>query len=139
MAPDPNHRTNISPTGSERRFRPLEWQDRPFHRDRTAAETLAAGPLEGSENAGAEAGEDVAAVGREEVAIGRARDAGARCPAAAAQDLARSEPGLRVVLVGIGGEAGERQEIRRRPFPDIADHLAAAEGAVAGRQRGDID
>jgi glycosyltransferase involved in cell wall biosynthesis len=43
-------------------------------------------------------------------------------PAAAAQHLARAEPGLRVVLVGIGGEAGERQEVRCR----------ISEAAVAG-------
>src|SRR4029434_888014 len=60
-------------------------------------------------------------------------------PATATQHLAAAEPRLRVVLVGIGIEAREGQEVRRGPFPDIADHLAADEGAVALAKGRDID
>src|SRR5260370_13722149 len=95
-------------------------------------------PARRSQRAGAEAGEDVVAVGREEVAIGRAGDARTGGPAAASQHLACAEPGLRVVLVGIGGEPCEPLEVGGRPFPDIADHLAPAGGAVAVRAGGNI-
>jgi hypothetical protein len=64
-----------------------------------------------SQRTGAEAGEYVVAVGREEIAIGWPGDARARRPAPAAQHLARAKPGLRIVLVGIGGKACERQEV----------------------------
>src|SRR5262249_46526858 len=92
-----------------------------------------------SQSAGTEAGEYVVAVGREEIAIGRAGDARTAGPAAAAQHLARAEPGLRVVLVGVGREPAERLEVGRGPFPHVADHLPAAEGAVAVSQGVDVD
>src|SRR5262249_24291265 len=56
-----------------------------------------------------------------------------------AQHLARVEPRLRIILVWVRGEAGERYEIRGRPFPHIADHLPASEGAVAGGAGSDIE
>src|SRR5262249_24754980 len=52
--------------------------------------------------------------------------------------LARVEPGLRIILVGIGSEAPERHEVGRRPFPHIPDHLPASEGAVARGAGGDV-
>src|SRR5712691_4030508 len=92
-----------------------------------------------SQRAGAEAGDDVVAVRREEVAVARARDPRAGGEASPAQHLARIEPGLRIVFVRVRGEAGKRHEIRGRPFPQVADHLPAAEGAVAWGASGDID
>src|SRR5262249_29372102 len=38
-----------------------------------------------------------------------------------------------------GGEARERHEVRRRPFPHVADHLSAAESADASPTGGDVD
>src|SRR5262249_61390949 len=59
--------------------------------------------------------------------------------AAAGQRLVGGDPRLGVVLVRVGGEAGERHEPRRRPFPPISAHLPAAERAVAGRAGGGVD
>ena len=39
--------------------------------------------------------------------------------------------GLRIVLVRVNCEARKRHEVRCRPFPHVADHLPAAERAVA--------
>ena len=48
------------------------------------------------------------------------------------------EPRLRVFLVRIYDKPRIRREIIGRPFPYIADHLAAAEGAIAARVRADL-
>src|SRR5262249_61410566 len=80
-----------------------------------------------SQRAGTKSGDDVVALGREEVAVERTRDACTRGEASPAQHLARVEPRLGIIFVWVGGEAGERHEIRRRPFPHIADHLPASE------------
>src|SRR5436190_1855123 len=104
-----------------------------------ASSAIAAWFDQPSQGTGAEAGEDVVAIRREEIAVRGPRNARTRGPAAAAQYLARAEPGLRVVRVRIGGKPGERQKVRRRPFPDVADHLPAAEGAVALGARRNID
>src|SRR3970282_792919 len=50
-----------------------------------------------------------------------------------AQHLVIAEPGLRVLLVGIAQETGVRKKSARSPFPDVADHLAQAEGGISGR------
>src|SRR6266568_2182633 len=81
--------------------------------------------------AGPEPGPDVTAIGRVEVPPGVAEQAGARDPAPVAEDLVGSEPRLRVVAVHVGGEARIGPEIVGHPFPHVADHLAAAESAVA--------
>ena len=51
----------------------------------------------------------------------------------------RGEPGLRVFLVRVGAKSWIRQKIIRGPLPDIADHLAATEGAVTGFMHGNFD
>src|SRR5437667_158850 len=84
--------------------------------------------------AGPEAGPHVAAIGRIEVPPRVTQQAGSRYPAAAPQDLVRPEPGLRVVAVHVGGEAGIGPEVVRDPLPHVADHLTAPERAVAGRE-----
>src|SRR6516162_6998045 len=84
-----------------------------------------------SQRAGTKSGDDVVALGREEVAVTRTRDPRTGGEASPAQYLARIEPRLRIIFVWVRGEAGERHKIRRRPFPHIADHLPASEGAVA--------
>src|SRR5262245_17537394 len=92
-----------------------------------------------SQRAGTKCGDDVVALGREEVAVSRTLEP---CPGgetSPAQHLARAEPRLRIILVWIRGEAGERHKIRGRPFPHIADHLPASEGAVARAAAGDIE
>src|SRR5262245_1366963 len=88
---------------------------------------------------GAEARADVAAIGREEVAIAVVDHPSPRRPGAAAQHLAGAEPGRGVVLVDVGREPGKRIKGARRPFPGIADHLPAAPGAVAGGAGADVD
>src|SRR6516165_9576918 len=84
-----------------------------------------------SQRAGTKSGNDVVALGREEVAVARTRDPCTGGETSSAQHLARIEPRLRIILVWIRGEAGERHEIRARPFPHIASHLPASERAVA--------
>ena len=79
---------------------------------------------------------------------GRACRSCARCCGAGAPRVAQQPPrstlwvpnqGSRVLLVRVGDEAGVGQEVARRPLPDVADHLPAAEGAVARGQRADVD
>src|SRR5258708_1586060 len=91
-----------------------------------------------SQGAGAEPGDDVVALRREEVAIAGARNPRAGGERSPAQHLARIEPRLRIVFVRVRGETRKRHEIRRRPFPYIAYHLAASERAVALGAAGDI-
>ncbi len=47
--------------------------------------------------------------------------------------------GLRVFLVRIDAKSWIRQKIIGGPLPDVADHLAATEGAVAGGMSADFD
>src|SRR5262245_63483966 len=51
----------------------------------------------------------------------------------------RAEPRTRVVAIGIDDEAGVRLERGGGPLPDVAEHLAATERAVAVGQRSDVD
>src|SRR5215467_3736417 len=44
--------------------------------------------------------------------------------------IARIEPRLGIILVRIRREPGKGHEVRRCPFPHIANHLPATEGAV---------
>src|SRR3990167_5760410 len=83
--------------------------------------------------AGAKARPHVPTVRSVEVAPGVADQARTGRSAAASQDLVRAEPGLGILLVGIGDEAWIGLKVARGPLPYIADHLAAAEGAVPGR------
>src|SRR5262245_63638491 len=92
-----------------------------------------------SQRAGTKARDHVVALGREEVAVAGTRDPRTGGETSPAQHLARVEPRLRIILVWVRGEAGERHEIRGRPFPHIADHLPASEGAVAGGAGSDIE
>src|SRR5262249_30892862 len=57
----------------------------------------------------------------------------------AAQHLSFSKPWLRIIVVGVGGKSGKRCEVRGRPFPNITDHLPAAECAVATRASRNIE
>src|SRR5262249_14579906 len=91
-----------------------------------------------SQWAAADAGDDVVAVGCKKVAVARTRNARAGRERPAAQHLAGVEPGARIVFVRISREARERHEIRCRPFPHVADHLSAAERAVARGTGGHI-
>src|SRR6266508_5442853 len=88
---------------------------------------------------GAEARADVAAVRREKVAIAVADHPSSRRPRAAAQNLAGAEPGRGIVFVDVGREARKWIEGACCPFPDVADHLPAAPGAVAFGAGADID
>src|SRR5262249_13662091 len=92
-----------------------------------------------SQRAGTKSRDDVVALGREEVAVARTREPCTGGETSPAQHLARVEPRLRIILVWIRGEARERHEIRGRPFPHIADHLPASEGAVAGGAGSNIE
>src|SRR5262249_27607603 len=92
-----------------------------------------------SEGRSPEAGENIAAFRREEIAISDGDHPRARRPGSAAEHLAGAKPGLGIVLIGVGRKSRIRLEHTRRPFPDIADRLAAAPGAVAGRMGGDVD
>src|SRR5262245_54597486 len=74
-------------------------------------------------------------MGLVEVPPGVAQQPAWCCPGAAAQRLVSSKPGLRVFLVRIGNETGKGHEIVGRPLPNVADHLPAAEWAVAGGKR----
>src|SRR5262249_56678844 len=84
----------------------------------------------------AEAGEELAALRQVPVAEGVAGDQGLRRPGPAAQHLvALAEVDLRVLGIREGDEAGIGREIARRPLPDVAEHLMAAEVAHPPRVR----
>src|SRR5262245_15631093 len=58
-----------------------------------------------------------------------------RRPCAAAQHLVtRSEVHLGIFGIREDAEARVRKEVARRPLPHVADHLVAAEVALAARQ-----
>src|SRR3990170_31257 len=88
----------------------------------------------GSEGDGPETGEDVPPVTHEEIAPRAPHKARTGRPAAALQHLLRPKIRLRVLFVRVTLEARVRLEGVGHPFPDVADHLAAAEGAVASGQ-----
>src|ERR1700720_15998 len=92
-----------------------------------------------SSSAGAKPGDDVVALGGEEVAVERTCKSCAGGEASAAQHLARVKPGLQIILVRIRGETGKRHKVGCRPFPHIADHLPAPEGAVARSASRDVE
>src|SRR5215831_14066313 len=81
---------------------------------------------------GAEAGEDVAAVRRVEVAPAVGDEPRGGGEASAAQHLVGSEPGLGVLVVGIAHELPIRLERAGSPLPDVPDHLPATAEAVSG-------
>src|SRR5207249_8211684 len=92
-----------------------------------------------SERHGAEPGEDVTPVAHVEVSPRAADDSRAGRPASAAQHLLLAEVRLRILLVRVALEAGVRLKRVRDPLPDVADHLPAADGAVALGQRAHVD
>src|SRR6185503_8827576 len=69
--------------------------------------------------------ENIIPLRRIEIAPGVADEAAGCGKAPAAQHLVRAEPGLGVFLVRVDREARVGIERARRPFPHIADHLAA--------------
>src|SRR5262249_14257231 len=83
--------------------------------------------------AGPESRKDVIAIRSEEIPVARPGNPCARRPASAAQHFSFPKPWLRIILVGVGCKSWERGEVGGRPFPDITDHLPAAECAVATR------
>src|SRR3990172_4014608 len=92
----------------------------------------------GSGRAGAKAGEDIVPVRRVEIAEGIEEQTTAGGPAASPQHFLLAERGGRVLRVGVELESRVGLKGVGGPFPDIAEHLPAAEGAVAGRVRPDI-
>src|SRR5215472_17224130 len=88
--------------------------------------------------AGAESCPHVAAIRCVEVPPGISEQARLRWPGAAAQDLVSAKPGLRVLPILIDLESRVWPEIACSPLPDVADHLAAPEGAVAFRKCANI-
>src|SRR5205823_15096536 len=88
---------------------------------------------------GPEAGEDVASLTLEEVAPRAADQARARRPAPALEYVLLAEMRLGVFLVGIAGESRIRLKRVGDPFPDVADHLPAADRTVAVGQRAHVD
>src|SRR6185436_6581670 len=81
----------------------------------------------------AEAGEDLPALRKSPIAERVPRDEWLRGPRSAAQHLvAAAEMDRRVLGVGEDLEAGIGLEVARRPLPDAAEHLVAAEVADAG-------
>src|SRR5713101_9715956 len=82
-------------------------------------------------SARAKSGPNIPPMRRIEIAPSISQEPRLRRPGAAAQDFVRAKPGLGVFLVGINHKSRIRAEIAARPLPDITDHLAAAEGAIA--------
>src|SRR5207247_10908955 len=63
----------------------------------------------------------------------------ARRPAPGLEYVLLADMRLGVFLVGIAGEPRIRLERVGDPFPDVADHLPAADRTVAAGQRADVD
>src|SRR5574337_745903 len=93
-----------------------------------------------SQGARPKPGKDVTSVRQEKVTkrvADQARSGGPRSPF---QDLAIAEPRRRVFSIRrIDDKSGKWKEGGRGPLPDIADHLAAAQGSVSGRIRSHIN
>src|SRR5579862_1244864 len=83
------------------------------------------------EGASPEASPHVAPVRWIEVPPGVANQERAGGPAPAAEHLVRAKPGLGILAVGIDHESGKGTKVIDCPFPEIAQHLAATEEAVA--------
>src|SRR6266536_5353867 len=81
--------------------------------------------------AGAKPGPDITAVRLIKIAPRVPDEPGPCGPAAATQHFVGVEPGFGVFLVGIHHETRIRPEGRAGPFPDVSDHLPAAETALA--------
>src|SRR5262249_48614769 len=77
-----------------------------------------------------QASPNVGSVRRVEVPICGTHHPQMRREGASTQRLVRSEPGARVLLVGIFGKAGIGEKVARGPLPDAAEHLIAS--AMAG-------
>src|SRR5437868_474812 len=92
-----------------------------------------------AEGTGPESREYVAALAHVEIAPGVANEPGARGPAASLQHLLPAEVRLRVLLVRIADETGIGSERGRDPFPDVPNHLPAAERAVSRGERAHVD
>src|SRR5437667_6027446 len=73
------------------------------------------------------------------IAPGAPDQAGARRPAPALEHPLLAEVRLGILLVGIADVPGIRLEGVRHPLPRVAEHLSAADRAVASRQRADVD
>src|SRR5205809_1450790 len=86
----------------------------------------------GFDGARAESREDIATIGKVEVAETVVHEAAARSEASAAQDIVRTEPRLRVFLVRIRVESRIRKERRRSPLPHAAQQLTQARPAGRG-------
>src|SRR5579875_2583639 len=90
------------------------------------------------DRAGAEAGPDIPALRREVVAPGVPDESRPGGPGAAAQDFALPEPRLGILPVRVGDESRIREKRAARPFPDVADQLAAPRGTIALRERAHV-
>ena len=88
--------------------------------------------------AGAESGEYILPLGREIIPVTRIGVTTAGHPGAAAQDLGIAEERLGIFLIVVGRKPSERIERIRRPFPYIADQLAAPPGIFTRRVIRDI-
>ena len=93
----------------------------------------------GLKGAGPESGKDVIPIGRKEIPIPGPGDPCARSPASATQHFSSSKPWLGIILVGVSGKSGKRCEVGGCPFPNITEHLSAAECAVACRAGGNVE
>src|ERR1700730_1920800 len=73
----------------------------------------------------------IATIGRVEISIRASNHSGTSSPAAASQHLVITEPRRGIFLVRARLESRVSDETGVRPLPDVADHLAASERAVA--------
>src|ERR1700716_1748537 len=98
--------------------------------------TLLPGALQ---RAGAKSRPDVAAVRLIKVTIGVVNQTRSGRPATAPKNLVIAKPGRRVFFVWSRHESRIGAKVTRGPFPNVPDHLTAAERAVACRQQSNVD
>ena len=131
----------------------LEMRRNSFHRDhvatfcaalsslwKNAKRTLLRAAESFATDCGAKSTERVVHVRPKRVSISRTRDGRARRPTPAFDDFSIAKPRTAIFAIReVHLKTGKRQESRRRPFPNVAQHLSTTVRAISRTQSTDIN